>query len=634
MELNNNILTYKDSSDELHQAEIKKESFSFHSNSAEKKDQPLVGKPSTYGKDVLRRLFKNKSSLVAMIILGVLVLLSVIIPIVLPYDTTGATTVGLGYLPPKIFSDANGFWDGTKEYTDIVYNPTTGLPDGSFTSSAIKAGSIKTYEGTLDNNPNQYATGGYIRIGTTGGSDYVWSNSQVSLDASSTISLSYEMQSGVSDQYTPVEYYISIAYDVTAEDETTSTVLLPIVQNSLEFSAVSEIDVSAIMTENGIDSIENGTLRVGIYGDGEDRFEGVFLKSLDLTIDGVSSAVSFSDANAALLNSTWRTSAAANSGLSAATITYCSFRYDPYSVVYGEYEGIYSVADMTSLIQKGYCNYDTEIGESSFEILSDLCPVIEVIKQETVRAAGITTIQIRVKISKYKELGFANMPYHVFGTNAYGIDMLKYVAEGLRNSLGMAILISAICLSFGLIFGAIEGYFGGYVDLILERLVDILSNIPSIILITICVLHLGQNFGVFILAMCMTGWIGTAGITRTQFYRYKRREYVLAARSLGASDSRLIFRHILPNSIGTIVTSSVLIIPSVIFSEASIAYLGIGLSNMSSLGTILSENQVNIGTNQYLLIFPSVLLALLLICFNLFGNGLRDAFNPSTKGAD
>ena len=168
----------------------------------------------------------------------------------------------------------------------------------------------------------------------------------------------------------------------------------------------------------------------------------------------------------------------------------------------------------------------------------------------------------------------------------------------------------------------------------MERILDIISNIPSIILITICVLNLGQSFSVFILAMCITGWIGTASITRTQFYRFKRREYVLAARSLGASDARLIYRHILPNAAGTIITSSVLIIPSVIFSEASVAYLGIGLQGQSSLGVILSDNQVNISTNQYLLIFPSVILALLLICFNLFGNGLRDAFNPSTKGSD
>lgn len=634
MELKDNILTYEDSSKVIHEIDVTKNSFNFHSSEEIKKDVPLKGKPTTYGKDVVRRLFKNKSSLVSMIILGIMVLVALIVPTVLNFDTTGATTVGLAYLPPKIFSNANGFWDGTKQYTDIVYNPSTGLPDGNFTSSAIVSNSIKTYEGSLDNNPNQYAKGGYIRIGSTGGADYIWSNSSLNLDSSSNIVLSYEMDSEINTQYNPVAYYISLAYSIALEDGSSSITTLPLVENSIDFGIIENIDVSAIMNNAGLTSLNNATIRVGIYGDNEERFEGVFLKSLSFTIDGEDTSFSFSDANSALLSSNWKTSSAGSSGLSSATITYCSFRYDPYSVVYGEYESVYSVNDMNALVDKGYCKYDIEVGESSFEILDDLCPVVEVIKQESITAAGITTTQIKVKVSKYKELGFANMPYHVFGTDASGIDMFKYVSEGLRNSLGMAILISVICLSFGLVFGAIEGYFGGYVDLVLERIVDILANIPSIILITLCVLHLGQNFGVFIFAMCMTGWIGTAGITRTQFYRFKRREYVLAARSLGASDTRLIFKHILPNSIGTIVTSSVLIIPSVIFSEASISYLGIGLTDMASLGKIISDNQVNVGTNQYLLLFPSFILALLLICFNLFGNGLRDAFNPSTKGAD
>ena len=108
----------------------------------------------------------------------------------------------------------------------------------------------------------------------------------------------------------------------------------------------------------------------------------------------------------------------------------------------------------------------------------------------------------------------------------------------------------------------------------------------------------------------------------------------MASRTLGANDGRLIFKHLLPNAMGTIITSSVLIIPSVIFSEATISYLGIGLAGLPSLGTILSNNQTYLSTFPYLLVFPSVIMALLMISFNLFGNGLRDAFNPSLKGAD
>jgi oligopeptide transport system permease protein len=151
---------------------------------------------------------------------------------------------------------------------------------------------------------------------------------------------------------------------------------------------------------------------------------------------------------------------------------------------------------------------------------------------------------------------------------------------------------------------------------------------------TLCILKLGSSFQTFAIALCLTGWMGTSSITRTQFYRFKDREYIFAARTLGASDNRLIFRHILPNAVGTIITSSVLMIPSVIFSEATISYLGLGLQGLSSLGVTLSENQIHISTNPYLIVFPSVIMALMMISFNLFGNGLRDAFNPSLKGED
>jgi oligopeptide transport system permease protein len=151
---------------------------------------------------------------------------------------------------------------------------------------------------------------------------------------------------------------------------------------------------------------------------------------------------------------------------------------------------------------------------------------------------------------------------------------------------------------------------------------------------TLAIILFGSNFTTFALALCLTGWIGTASITRTQFYRFKDMEYILAARTLGASDFRLIFRHVLPNAIGTIITSSVLMIPSVIFSEATISYLNLGLQGMASFGVILSDNQHFLSTNPVLIVFPSVVMALIMISFNLFGNGLRDAFNPSLKGEE
>ena len=244
------------------------------------------------------------------------------------------------------------------------------------------------------------------------------------------------------------------------------------------------------------------------------------------------------------------------------------------------------------------------------------------------------------------------MPRYLLGTNVKGLDMLKLVFEGLRTSLLLGIVTFAICFVFGLLWGSISGYFGGIVDLAMERVTDILAGIPWIVVMTLAIIKLSNvkvdmgeetifffqenQFLMFIIALCFTGWIGTAATTRTQFYRFRGREYVLASRTLGASDARLIAKHILPNALGTIITGAVLMIPSVIFTEATISYLGIGFKDMSipSLGVILSSNQGELTTNPYLLVFPSVVIALLMISFNLFGNGLRDAVNPSLKGED
>ena len=236
-------------------------------------------------------------------------------------------------------------------------------------------------------------------------------------------------------------------------------------------------------------------------------------------------------------------------------------------------------------------------------------------------------------VDLYAAAGIPN-EYHLFGTDGLGRDVWTRVWEGTRISLVIALIAVVVGVLIGIVYGLVSGYFGGKVDLTMERIVDILAGIPWIVLMTVLCIKLGQTFFVFILALTLTGWIGTESITRSQFYRYRGREYVLASKTLGAKAPRLIFRHILPNAIGTIVTSSVLIIPSVIFNEATISYLGLGFQGMSSLGVILSRYQDTLRQFPYQLAVPAIIIALLMICFNLFGNGLRDAFNPSLKGTD
>lgn len=259
--------------------------------------------------------------------------------------------------------------------------------------------------------------------------------------------------------------------------------------------------------------------------------------------------------------------------------------------------------------------------------------------------------QIRVDYYDYFTFRYGFEPNYVFGANQYGEDIFLRIALGARFSLLLGIGISLINFIIGLIWGAISGYYGGKVDLTMERFTDIIANVPTIIIMTIAQIQLVNNFelkavigssGTLILAILIAfvynGWIGTASTTRMQFYRFKGQEYVLASRTLGAKDRRLIFKHILPNAAGTLVTSSVLMVPGIIFSETSLAYLGIidfSTSGICSIGAMLNEGKIaGIADNPHVLLFPALVISLLMICFNLFGNGLRDAFNTTLRGSE
>lgn len=230
-------------------------------------------------------------------------------------------------------------------------------------------------------------------------------------------------------------------------------------------------------------------------------------------------------------------------------------------------------------------------------------------------------------------------PYFLFGTNAAGQDIFTCLASGARFSFALAIAVAVVNMVVGAIYGAIEGYYGGKVDMIMERIVEILSAVPFMIVITLLKYHMESSSQVLILfiAFFLTGWIGESGTVRMQFYRFKNQEYVLASRTLGASDLRIMFKHIFPNALGTIITSSVLVIPGMIFSETSLSYLGIinlNSGNMTSVGTLLAAGQPYLVSYPHMILFPSIFISLLMLCFNLFGNGLRDAFNPSLRGTE
>lgn len=248
----------------------------------------------------------------------------------------------------------------------------------------------------------------------------------------------------------------------------------------------------------------------------------------------------------------------------------------------------------------------------------------------------------KVRLDYYEYFRYKNgfEPMFVFGTNIYGQDIFACLAAGGRLSFLLAFGVSFINLLIGACYGSIEGYYGGALDIIMERISDVLGSVPFIVVATLFQMHLAEKAGVLLsllFAFVLTGWIGMASRTRMQFYRFKGQEYVLAARTLGANDRRLIFKHIFPNALGTIITGSVLSIPGVIFSESMLSYLGIinlETSSLTSIGTMLANGQGYLSTFPHIILFPALFISILEISFNLFGNGLRDAFNPSLRGAD
>ena len=231
-------------------------------------------------------------------------------------------------------------------------------------------------------------------------------------------------------------------------------------------------------------------------------------------------------------------------------------------------------------------------------------------------------------------------PLFLFGTTQTGKDIFACLAYGARFSFIFATVVAMANFIVGVIWGSISGYFGGKIDLFMERFSEILGAVPTMIVITLLKYHMGTSSQALVLfiAFFATGWIGMAGRTRMQFYRFKNQEYVLAARTLGARDMRIMFKHIFPNGLGTIVTSVALVIPSMIYSETSLSYLGIinlEAGNTTSVGTLIAAGQKSIMANAgYVALFPCAFLVLLMLSFNLFGNGLRDAFNPSLRGTE
>lgn len=242
---------------------------------------------------------------------------------------------------------------------------------------------------------------------------------------------------------------------------------------------------------------------------------------------------------------------------------------------------------------------------------------------------------VDVEVDYYKYLGISDDDCNWFGSDYLGRDIWTRLWRGARMSLIIAVVSVACNVVIGLIYGSVAGYYGGTVDMILMRITEILSAFPRVVIVTLFVMVAGTGMFSIIMALIIKDWVPTARMIRSQFYRFKGSEYVLAARTLGVKDLALIFRHILPNSMGPIITSSMIAVPTAIFAESFLAYIGLGLqAPETSIGVMLSQGQKVLLNYPTQVVFPAIVISLLMISFNLFGNGLRDAFDPTLRGAE
>jgi len=253
-----------------------------------------------------------------------------------------------------------------------------------------------------------------------------------------------------------------------------------------------------------------------------------------------------------------------------------------------------------------------------------------------IREAGeVMGVRMVDVLLRYYQFRGAEDYYFWFGSDALGRDLFTRLFRGSRISLMIALIAVFANLIVGTILGAIMGYYGGTTDMLMMRFMEVLEGIPNLVLIILFMLMVGTGMYAIIFALMITGWIGVARLVRAQFYRFKVREYVLAARTLGVRDMKLIFRHILPNTVGPLITRTMIAVPGAIFTEAFLAFIGLGIAAPeTSIGVLLSDGQRVLLQFPYQTLFPAVLISILMISFNMFSNGLRDALDPTKRGED
>ncbi|MDW3887378.1 oligopeptide ABC transporter permease [Staphylococcus saprophyticus] len=233
-------------------------------------------------------------------------------------------------------------------------------------------------------------------------------------------------------------------------------------------------------------------------------------------------------------------------------------------------------------------------------------------------------------VDAYKEAGVKENFW--FGTDQLGRDLWSRTWQGAQVSLFIGVVAALLDIFIGVVYGAISGFFGGRIDNVMQRIIEVVASIPTLIVVILFVLIFEPSIWTIILAMAITGWIGMSRVVRGEFLKLKNQEFVLASKTLGASKIKLIFKHILPNTLGVIVVTSMFTVPNAIFFEAFLSFIGIGVpAPRTSLGSLVNEGRAMLLIHPHELFIPALVLSLLILFFYLFSDGLRDAFDPKMR---
>lgn len=611
-------------------------------------DKPLKTRQLTFFQDAMMRFTKNKYNVVATIILMIFILFSIFVPILTPTNLYTGTNSGLMTLPPRVpLLEKLGFLDGTKTFKDqpIDYStidPETGLgyPTVGFQADYIIMSSLSN-EDILGSEKSPLYRGGtndlFVNFEDTSfsvsGNDLL----MVLPDRVFEIDINSINPDGV------LKVYLSptkVGYELDSWDEITLI-------GTINSSGITVIDPS--------DTVVSGTtgylvFRYELFAPSENGNEKVSFNSVVIkTLDDVV-VTTYSGYNLSVFTIFVIESAVENGRYvrTDAIMTVATFKYDVYSALFANTPATIGKVEYDRYLAENPGMAETIVVDPdnpNHWTFGEGFPVTEVLSVETRMIAGKLYTNYRVMMNGTYFLGFDSIPYFLFGTDVFGKDLFTLIWLGLRTSLLLGFMASIVNIVVGIVWGATSAYYGGQVDILMERFTDIWGSFPQITMIAIITVLIGPGFLALFIFVIYDGWIGAAKITRSQFYRYKGREYVLAARTLGASDNRIIFKHILPNALGTIITRVILSIPSIIFLEVNLSYLGFGIGNGqtldigpisltgTSIGVILNDGQQQIfAGNLWLIIFPTIIVSILMITFNMFGNALRDALNPQLRG--